>query len=131
MKLTVAVEDCIIGAVMGLLMVGLSGKFFSLKLPDILYALGFGLFLVFIILDLINEIANFSGSMMIIFLTFAHNIIDAVLTVAFISKFTAYTIPYITDYAVPLLSTPEGIFYAGAFLVVANAIWIFTAPMHA
>ena len=130
MKLTLPVEDCIAGAIMGLLMVGLSGKFFSLTLPNTIYTLGFGVFCVFIVLDLINEVANFSGSMMIITLTFAHNIVDGILAVAFISKFTGAAIPYITQYVVPLLATPEGLFYAGAFLVVANVAWIVTAPMH-
>lgn len=130
MKFGLAVEDCIIGAIMGALMVGLSGKFFSLVLPDVIYILGFGIFLVFIFLDLINEVATFSGSFVVITLTFAHNIVDGILAVTFISKFTNYTLPFITDYVVPLLSSSEGLFYAGAFLVVANVAWIVTTPMH-
>ena len=130
MKLTLAVEDCIVGAVMGILIIGFSGKFYSLVLPNLIYVLGFLVFALFIVLDLINEIASFSGSFGMVFLTFAHNIVDVVLTLAFLSKFAGFTLPYITEFLVPILSTPEGLFYSGAFLVVANGIWIVTAPMH-
>ena len=130
MKVLLDMEDAIIGAVMGLLVIGMSGRFFSLELNPIFYMVGFGALMVFIILDLVNEIFNLGSHPLYLLILILHNIIDFIISAAFISKFTGYNIPFITESMVPFLDDPRFLFYIGAFMVVANGLWIVTVPFH-
>lgn len=127
MKFAIEAEDAVIGIACGALLLGLAGKFFSLKLPDSVYAIAFAIFIIFIILDIINEFKDLS-SIGLIFLSILHNIVDLIISLTFISHFTGISIPYITPYLVPFLQNPEIIAGAGIFLIVTNALWLLTMP---
>src|SRR3989338_7521759 len=130
MKLAFDYEDAIVGIIIGLLVLGLSGKYFSLTMNKLIYVIGFAIFIVFIILDVLYEFTQWSCSMIITFLLVIHNIIDGIISVAFISKFTGYSVPFITQYLVPLLESPANLFYIAAFLIIGNALWLVTAPFQ-
>lgn len=127
MKFTIEAEDALIGIICGGLLLGLAGKFFSLKLHDSVYVIAFGLFIIFIVLDIINEFKDIS-SLGLIFLSILHNLVDFVISLAFISHFTRIDIPYVTQYLVPYLQSPEIIAGMGIFLVVTNTLWLITMP---
>ena len=128
MKVIFEAEDAIIGIICGLMLLGLTGKFFTLKLNDILYVIAFIIFIIFILLDIINELKDLTTHFGLIVLSLLHNIIDLAISLAFISYFTKWNIPYATTYLVPYLQNEPVISGIGIFLVVANVIWLFIFP---
>ena len=129
MKLIFVAEDAIVGMICGLLLIGSTGRWFSLKLSPWIYIAAFVIFIFFIILDIAHEISDLTTHFGFIMLSLIHNIIDVVLSLAFISHFSGWKIPYITSTIVPYLQSEVVIFYVGVFLVVANGIWLLVFPM--
>ena len=127
MKLTVPVEDLVIGIICGLLLVGYAGKFFPLKLNEYVYAAAFMIYAVFILLDTFYELSDFSTHLGFIITSVLHNIVDFALSLAVISHFGKWNIPVISQYIVPYLGE-QAFFYLGAFFVVGNAFWLIAYP---
>jgi len=128
MKLIFAAEDTIIGIICGLLLVGFTGRFFSLKLSDIIYVIAFVIYGFFILLDIVNEIRDLTTHFGFILFSLAHSFVDLVIALAVISNFSGWSIPYITSIFVPYLQNESYVFYSGAFLVVGNVIWLILYP---
>lgn len=128
MKLTVAIEDLIIGIVCGLLLIGYAGRFFSLKLNKYVYVVAFMIYIVFIILDILYEFSDLTTHFGFIVLSILHNLIDLVLSLGIISYFSKWNIPYITSLLVPYLESQTFIFGIGAFLVIGNVFWLVVYP---
>lgn len=128
MKLTFAAEDTIVGIVCGLLVVGFTGKFFSLKLPGFLYAIAFAIYVIFILLDIFNELSDLTTHFGFIAFSIIHGLVDLVISLMFISYFSKLNIPLVTSKLVPLLQNESAIFYIGAYLVVGNIIWLCLYP---
>ena len=128
MKLTFAAEDTIVGIICGLLVVGFTGRFFSLKLPGFLYAIAFGIYLIFILLDIFNELSDLATHFGFIAFSILHGLADLIISLMFISHFAKLNIPLVTSKLVPLLQNENTIFYIGAYLVVGNIIWLCLYP---
>ena len=128
MKLAIEAEDSIIGIICGLLLLGLSGTFFIFKLNNIAYAAAFIIFAIFIVLDFINEIRWLASYFKIVVFSMLHNLIALGISLAFISRFTGWSIPYITSTIVPYLQSEQIIGWIGMFLVVTNTLWLVTMP---
>ena len=129
MKLTFSAEDAVIGVVCGLLLLGFIGKWFSFKLPDFGYVIAFGIFIIFIVIDIIYELSDLGRHFGFIGFSILHNIADLILSLTFISQFSGWNIPYITSSLVPYLKDETIIFYAAMFLIIGNAIWIVIFPL--
>ena len=130
MKLAFDSEDAIIGIIVGLLVLGLSDKYYTLELNKWIYILAAVVFSIFIILDIVNEFHLFESHPLMIFILVVHNLIDLVLMAAVFSKFSGYNMPYITEIIVPFLGDPVYLFYIGAFLIGANILWLITMPLY-
>ena len=128
MKLIFEAEDAIIGIVCGLLLLGFTGKYFSLKLPSVLYVIAFIIFIFFILLDLVNELKDLTTHFGFIVLSIVHNLADLAISLAFISHFTGWNIPYITSLLAPYLQSDAVISRVGMFMVISNTIWLFIFP---
>ena len=128
MKLTFEAEDAIVGIVCGLLLLGSTRRFFSLKLNNWVYVIAFVILIIFIFLDVINEFSDLSTHFGLIMLALLHNLVDLVISLAFISHFTGWKIPYITQYLVPYLQNESIVAGIGIFLVVSNFLWLVTIP---
>ena len=128
MKLTVPIEDLIIGIICGLLLVGYTEKFFPLKLNEYVYVIAFIIYCVFIALDILFELSDLTTHFGFIVLSIAHNLVDLVLSLTVISHFSEWSIPYITSYLVPYLQNESLIFGAGVFLVLGNLFWLVVYP---
>lgn len=128
MKLTFEAEDTIIGIVCGILLLGFTGRFFSLKLNNYVYVVAFILFIIFIVLDIINEFKDLTSHFKLIALSILHNLVDLAISFAFISYFTGWNIPYITSILVPYLQNEQIVAGIGIFLVISNVIWLVTIP---
>jgi hypothetical protein len=128
MKIAIDAEDAIIGIICGLLLLGLTGTFFSLELSDVIYAIAFVIFIIFIALDVINDMRYLVSHFTVVVLSIFHNAIDLVISLAFVSHFTGWNIPLVTSNLVPYLQNEVIVMWAGLFLVVTNAIWLVTLP---
>ena len=128
MKLLFAAEDTIIGIICGLLLVGLTGRFFSLKLSDAIYVIAFVIYGFFILLDIVNEVRDLTTHFGFILFSLLHSFADLGIVLAVISKFSGWSIPYVTSILAPYLQNESNIFYAGAFLVAGNVIWLIMYP---
>ncbi|MBI2657276.1 hypothetical protein HYX08_01125 [Candidatus Woesearchaeota archaeon] len=128
MKFTFAAEDTIIGIICGLLLIGLTGRFFSLKLSNIVYVLAFIAYIIFLLLDIVNEAKDLTTHFGFIVFSLAHSIVDLGIAAAFVSYFSGWNIPYVTANFVPYLKNEALIFYAGMFLVIGNVIWLILYP---
>jgi len=128
MKALFEIEDAIAGIICGLLILGYAGKFFNLKLHSSIYVIAFIALIIFIILDLINEFKDLGTHLGLIILSIVHNLADLAISLAFISYFTEWNIPYITAYLVPYLQSESMIAGIGMFLVIGNAVWLFLFP---
>ena len=127
MKFAIEAEDAIIGIICGLLIITYTGKLYPLKLNEFVYVAAFGVFIIFIILDIINEFKDWT-QIGLTLLSIAHNIIDLAIALAFISHFSGLSIPYITSTLVPSLQNEPIMAGVGIFLVASNALWLLTMP---
>ena len=128
MKLTIEAEDAIVGIICGLLLLGFTGTFFTLKLSNNVYAIAFIIFIIFIVLDVVNDLRYLVSHFKIVLLSIFHNLVDLAIALAFVSHFTGYNIPIITSSLVPYLQNEQIIMWAGVFLAVTNLIWLITIP---
>ena len=128
MKFLFAAEDTIIGIICGLLLIGLTGRFFSLKLSNFLYVVAFIVYLFFILLDIINELKDLTTHFGFILFSLAHSLIDLGIALTVLSHFSGWKIPYITAAFVPYMKNEATIFWFGAFLVGGNIIWLILYP---
>lgn len=128
MKFIFAAEDTIIGIICGLLLIGLTGRFFSLKLSNMIYVLVFIAYVFFLLLDIVNELKDLTTHFGFIVFSLVHSIVDLGIAATFVSYFSGWNIPYITSTFVPYLKNETFIFYAGMFLVISNVIWLVLYP---
>ena len=75
MKFAIEAEDAIIGIICGLLIITYTGKIYPLKLNEFVYVAAFAVFIIFIILDVINEFKDWS-QIGLTLLSIMHNLID-------------------------------------------------------
>ena len=131
MKFTFAAEDTIVGIICGLLLIGYAGRFFSLKLSNILYAIAFIVYIIFLLLDIINELRDLTTHFGFILFSLIHSFVDLLIALTLASFFSGWSIPFITSRFVPYFQgeNAAGIFFwVGAFLVVGNVIWLILYP---
>ena len=128
MKMIFEAEDAIVGIICGALVLGYAGKFFSLKLNPYAYAAAFIILIFFIFLDLFNEFKDLSSHFVFKVISILHNLIDLIISLAFISFFAGLKIAYVTDYLVPYFKSVQIIAGIGIFLVAANVVWLFIFP---
>ena len=128
MKLTFSAEDAVIGIICALLLLGFMGKWFSLKLPGYAYVAAFGIFIIFIVIDIFHELSDLGRHFGFIAFSILHNLADLIISLTVISHFSLWNIPYITANLVPYLKDEMILFYVSLFLIIGNAVWIVIFP---
>ena len=128
MKLIFAAEDTIVGIVCGLLLIGLTETYFSLKLSNTLYLVVFIVYAVVILMDIVNEVRDLTTHFVFIIFSLVHSIVDLAIALAFISHFGSWSIPYVTSALVPYLASQTVVFWMGAYLVIGNIVWLILYP---
>lgn len=128
MKFIFAAEDTIAGIICGLLLIGVTGRFFSLKLNSFVYVIIFIAYSLFILLDIVNEIRDLTTHFGFIVFSLLHSLADLGIALAVTSHFSKWEIPYITSTFVPFLQNEAVMFGIGAFLVIGNVIWFVLYP---
>src|SRR3989338_2808013 len=95
MKFLFEFEDAVIGVICGLLLIGLTGRFFPLKLSNAIYLIAFIIFAISIILDIIFEFSDLKVHFGFTILSIIHSIADFIIALAFISHFSGFNFPFI------------------------------------
>ncbi|MEK6869137.1 MAG: hypothetical protein AABX74_02825, partial [Nanoarchaeota archaeon] len=112
----------------GLLLIGLTGRFFSLKLSSVIYLIAFAIFAISIVLDILFEFSDLRVHFGFTILSIIHSIADLIIALAFVSHFSGFSIPFITPTFAPYLQNEATIFWLGIFLVAGNIIWLLLYP---
>ena len=128
MKFIFAAEDTIFGIICGLLLIGLTGRFFTLKLGNFLYAAVFIIYVFFLLLDIINELRDLTTHFGFIVFSLLHSAADSIIALTAISHFSGWNIPYVTATFVPYMQNESIIFGLGIFLVAGNVLWLVLYP---
>lgn len=128
MKLLFEAEDCMVGIAVGILMVGLSGFYFTLPELNLLWAFVFLFSLVFTVLDVFYTFLDFGEDFLIHVLLLLNNIFDALIEVALAAKYFGLNFPYISDFINSFLDKPEVLFGLGIFFVVSSIFWLIYTP---
>ena len=110
MKLSFVVEDCLVAIACGLLLIGFTGRYFSLQLPGLVYVIALVILILFILFDIFNEIKEIGTQFGFMFFSILHNIIDLGISLAYISHFGKFEIPYATSYLLPYLQGEAAMF---------------------
>ena len=129
MKLIFESEDCVVGLVFGLLLLALSGKWFSLPFARTALIIVIPIFVIVIVIDIFHELTDLSRHFMFIGASIVHNAFDFVLCAALYASFFNWSLPLIGGY-VPYLENPSVLLWLGLFEVVSHVIWLVLAPFN-
>ena len=127
MKFLFEAEDSIVGIIVGILLIGLSGMFFTL--PDFLQnslVLGiiFVVSLVFTLLDVKHTISDLRGHKLLLLALFLNNVIDFAIELALAASMFGFQVPYISATLDPYLADTTILLYIGIFFIASSIFWL-------
>lgn len=129
MKLIFESEDCIVGIGVGLLMIGLSGKWkFTLPELNYLWAVAFFVSFLLTIFDVVHTFSDLSYHPMMLALLVANNVVDGIVEIALTAKYFGFEIPKISALLNPYLAKPEIMFALGIFFLASSVFWLVAMP---
>jgi len=125
MKLLYELEDSIVGIIAAIFILIYAAQW-SLKIPYflIIFPAVLGIFLLLNILDFAYFTKDFHENVKLSLVSFAINIIDIAINLAFLSKLLSARIPFVSDSLVPLI-TNQSMYVIAAYLIIANLAWIY------
>jgi hypothetical protein len=129
MKLIFEAEDCLVGALVGVLLVAMSGKWFSLPFAKNILIVVIPIYLIFIVLDLMHEFSDLGRHFLFIGLSILHNIFDIAICIALYSVFFGFSVPFISGYT-HYLGDMTILYWLGLFEAVSHIFWLVLAPFN-
>ena len=129
MKLIHEYEDCFIGILIGVLLIGLSERYLTLPDLAIVWGIAFIISAIFTILDIFHTISDLGNKIFPLFILFLNHIIDIALELALAGFYFNFNIPYLSDFLNPYLADPFYLFIMGIFFVVSSLFWIIATPI--
>jgi len=120
-------EDMIAGILLGIIMIGASGKFFTLPYNDLLLKIFLFLFLILAILDVIHEIRTLEEGLFWTIFAVVWNLVEIVLVLGYI--FEIFELPFEIITMVPLVGV-VGMLGVGIFLILGNIMWMYFYVRH-
>ena len=123
MKFLYEIEDCIVGIIVGALV--LSPLLIEIPYSAIIFPLAFGIFIFFNSLDIFHCIMDFKGYAKMCTISIIANVIDIFINMAFLSRLLDVNIPFVTSNILPLI-TPTTTIAIGAYFILFNLWWIVT-----
>ena len=114
-------EDMIVGILLGIVMIGASGMFFTFPYNDKLLIGFLFLFLLLAIFDTIYELKTIKESPGWSLFAVVWNIIEIVLVVGYI--FEVFQLPFTIIEFIPFISF-IGMFGVGIFFILGNVMWL-------
>lgn len=129
MKLIHEYEDCIVGIIIGALIIGLSGYYFNLPNWSIGWGIIFALSAIFTIFDFFFTLFDLGKKIIPIFFLFLNNIIDIVIELSLAAYYLDFNIPYISEFINPYLSDELYLLIIGIFFIASSIFWIIATPI--
>lgn len=129
MKLIHEYEDCFVGIIIGVLLIGLSERYFTLPDLAIVWGVLFIISALFTIFDFIFTLFDLGSKIFPLFILFLNHIIDIALEVALAAYYFNYNIPYISEFMNPFISDPFYLLIMGIFFVASSIFWIIATPI--
>jgi len=120
-------EDMIAGILLGIVMIGASGKLFALPYNDLLLKIFLFLFLILTILDVIHEIKTLEEGLFWTILAVVWNAVEIVLVVGYIAKI--FKLPFEIIPMIPFIGV-IGMLGVGVFLILGNVMWMYFYIKH-
>ena len=128
MKFLFESEDSIIGITVGIVLIGMSGLYFSLPkfaYDNFVWGLLFAASLVFTLLDVKHTFSDIGGHhKLMLLLLLLNNAVDFIVELAMAGKMFAINIPYVTSFMNPYISNPTMLLYIGIFFVASSVFWL-------
>ncbi len=115
-------EDMIAGILLGIIMIGASGKFFILPYNELLLKIFLFLFLLLAILDVIHEIRTLEEGFFWTIFAVVWNLVEIILVVGYIAEI--FELPFEIIPMIPLVGV-VGILGVGIFLILGNVMWMY------
>jgi len=129
MKMIFESEDCILGILVGLAIIGMSGKLFNLPYAKTILMVLIPIYLIVIVLDVVHEFSELSRHFMFVGSALLHNTFDIILCVAFYALFFSFNIPLISSLT-GYLSEVTILYYLGIFEVASHVVWLALSPFN-
>lgn len=130
MKLLFAAEDCVVGFLIGGLLIGFSGKFFNLPNWTTLWGVLFVFSLLLTVLDVIHSLTDLGwGHIFLVIFGFVTNFVDMIIEILFIIKFFDLNIGFLS-FLSPITSNPVYQLIFGIFFIVNSILWLLIWPMY-
>src|SRR3989344_283752 len=107
MKFAFESEDSIVGIIVGLVLIGMSGNFFTLPAfpyDTFVWGLLFLGSLLFTVLDVRHTLTDMKGHPLMLIGLFVNNVIDFVVEIAMAGMFLGFSVPYISQFMIPYLT---------------------------
>ena len=129
MKLIHEYEDCIVGIIVGIIIIGLSGYFFDLPDWSVAWGIIFIVSALFTIFDFFHTLSDLGNKIIPIIFIFINNFIDIILEIVLAVYFLGYSISFISDFLEPYITDPFYLLIIGIFFVVTSVFWIIATPI--
>ncbi len=127
MKFLFESEDSIVGIIVGVVLVGMSGTFFSLTkfaYDNFVWGALFAVSLVFTLLDVKHTFSDIGGHhKLMLLILLLNNAIDFIVELAMAGRMFAINVPYVSSFMNPYLSQTM-LLYIGMFFVASSVFWL-------
>lgn len=120
-------EDMIAGILLGVIMIGASGKLFTLPYNDILLKVFLFLFLLLAILDVIHEIRTLEEGLFWTIFAVVWNVVEIIIVVGYI--FEIFKLPFEIIPIIPFIGV-MGMLGVGVFFILGNIMWMYFYIKH-
>jgi len=115
-------EDMVAGILLGIIMIGDSGKIFTLPYNDLLLKIFLFLFLVLAVLDVIHEIRTLEEGLFWTIFAVVWNAVEIVIVIAYILE--VFELPFEIISILPFVGI-IGMIGVGIFLILGNIMWMY------
>ncbi|GEM_PF-5898736 len=118
--------DNILGIIAGIVLIGITGILFTLpSIPIFVLGIFFAVSAILTIIDVVLCIKDF-GSMhkLMILGIFVSSIIYLLVEIGMAGKYLNITMPFVTQYVLPVLSNSLYLFAIGVFFVITSLLWL-------
>lgn len=120
-------EDMIVGILLGIIMIGASGKLFTLPYNDLLLKVFLFLFLVLAVIDVIHEVRTLEEGLFWTIFAVVWIAVEIVLVVGYI--FEIFKLPFEIIAMIPFVGF-AGMLGVGIFLILGNMMWMYFYVKH-
>lgn len=120
-------EDMIAGILLGVIMIGASGKLFTLPYNYILLKVFLFLFLILAILDVIHEIRTLEEGLFWTIFAVVWNVVEIIIVVGYI--FEIFKLPFEIIPIIPFIGV-MGMLGVGVFFILGNIMWMYFYVRH-